>query len=132
MEIFHEEGTGENAIQDFRYTELQRYIEEEDDFAQLEVENRDENEASTSAVEPNRGKKYVGQGKNDTTVWWSMPASSERVRIRTQCMKRNRSEALPFVKQNFNDKVDSSEFYRPLLLKSLYLKQIEEQKENVN
>lgn len=86
--------TGENAIDD---AELQRYIEEE--------EITEENEISTSAIAPNRGANYVGQGKNNNTVGWSMATANEK--IRTQSMKRQRSDSYPYMKVNFNDKVDT-------------------------
>lgn len=37
-------------------------------------------------IEPNRGQKYLGQGKNDKTIWWSMP--NETQKLRTENMKK--------------------------------------------
>lgn len=99
--VLHQENAGDNAIEDVRLAELQRYIQEEDE---VEEEGEPSEEGEASAVEPNRGQKYNGQGKNDETVWWSMPSRMEK--IRTQTMKQARSEAFPHLKQNFDAKAD--------------------------
>lgn len=48
-----------------------------------------------TAIEPNRGQKYMGQGKTDKTVWWSMPAESERIRCWN--LAKDRDLSLPIV-----------------------------------
>lgn len=110
-----EVGTGDNAIEDIRYTELQRYMVEDDDPMALDIElgyadGYDTNVPGTSedepsAIEPNRGARYIGQGKGDKTVWWSMPTPSEKTR--TEHMRKIRLNAYPYTKQNFNTKIDA-------------------------
>lgn len=80
------------------------------DAAEEEIANAgiDDDVAETvevaAAAEANRGPRYVGQGKNDKTVWWSMPTASERTR--TVKLERDRSiySYVPVVKQVFVDK----------------------------
>lgn len=48
----------------------------------------------TEAVE-NRGQRYTGQGKNDQTVWWSMPTNAEF--IRTANLAKDRQVSIPVV-----------------------------------
>lgn len=84
-------GTDDNAIQDVRLVELQRYIDDE---------NNGELSMPPSAVEPNRGARYTGRGRNDNTVWWSVPSAKEI--IRTHSMKRARSEPASSNKSSAN------------------------------
>lgn len=92
------ESVGDNALEDVQLRELQNYIEAEDavsDDEQVE-------EMQDDTAESNRGQRYVGQGKKDHTVWWSVLCSLEK--DRTQAKKRTRGETYPYVKQIFDEK----------------------------
>lgn len=83
-------------------TEMQNYIEYDNELTEEEAAYLEQVVEASEAIEPNRGEKYTAQGRGDTTVWWSMPSQIEK--IRTEHMKRVRSEAFPYCTQNFNDK----------------------------
>lgn len=56
------------------------------------------------AVEPNRGRQYIGQGKNDNTEWWSNPSPEEYKR--TVSLAKERKASLPVVTP-FADKMSA-------------------------
>lgn len=66
-----------------------------------DAEEEEQQENLVATIEPNRGQKYVSQGKGDRTVWWSMPAQDEK--DRTQRMKQNRAQSFPYCKETFDD-----------------------------
>lgn len=78
--------------------------EYESDFDDTEADFAEEEngEVLEPAIDPNRGQKYTGQGKNNKTVWWSMPSEIEKDRVAR--MKNNRRDAFPSSKGNFEDK----------------------------
>lgn len=53
-------------------------------------------------IGPNRGEKYVGQGKKNKTVWWSMPSDEQKVR--TEAMKKSRQESKAGCCEMFTEK----------------------------
>lgn len=74
------------------------------DAAEEQIANIDldfaEAEVFADFIEPteavaNRGQRYTGQGKNDKTVWWSMPTTAEF--IRTCNLAKDRQLILPAV-----------------------------------
>lgn len=89
-----------DVLEDIRMTELRRYIEEEHNIEAEEV-----TEEPSKVEQSNRGEKYIGQGKNDKTIWWSVPSQSQMER--TQNMKRGRMNSFPCIKQTFNEKKDA-------------------------
>lgn len=92
------------ALEDVELAELNRLTEED--------EERDENEQEEVVVAvPNRGQKYSGQGKNDKTVWWSMPEDSEI--NRTESLKQNRMNALAQCTRNFHEKHETFRHFIP-------------------
>lgn len=96
---FDGEGDNEDAIDDPRLVDL---LESIIDGVSNEVEVEVEEQLATVPIEANRGEKYVGQGKTDKKVWWSMPSRSEK--FRTDIARENRELALPTSKENFDDK----------------------------
>lgn len=76
--------------------------DERDDDDEEESDEGEEEAMVEPAIEPNRGQKYIGQGKGDKTVWWSLPSQSEK--DRTEQMRQARKQAFPYVKENFEDK----------------------------
>lgn len=59
---FNEPCVGDSALDDIRFVELQREIKLENEL-QPENEEVHSEEKVDIAVEPNRGQKYMGQGK---------------------------------------------------------------------
>lgn len=74
--------------------------DEVNDEEQEEVEI---DEGSVGAIGPNRGQKYKGQGKDDKTVWWSMPSEDEIER--NERMKENRMRSFAYCREPFTDKL---------------------------
>ncbi|KNE87785.1 hypothetical protein PSTG_18824, partial [Puccinia striiformis f. sp. tritici PST-78] len=64
----------------------------------------EEPELESTAIGPNRGAKYVGQGRGNGTVWWSQSASSERVR--TELAETLRRHSIPVAKKQYANKID--------------------------
>lgn len=96
------------TLQDIGLVELRRSIHAEiDDSASMAIEEVDvytENDEEM-LIEPNRGAKYIGQGKNEKTIWWSMPCDLEKAR--TESLKRDRKESLPSSTEMFAEKKDA-------------------------
>lgn len=92
-------------LEDARYTELVADIENADLTQSQEVQE------INIAVEPKRGQKYIGQGKQDKKVWWSMPSPSEDTRASN--MKELRSKSIPTCTLNFTSKKEAFEAVFP-------------------
>lgn len=87
---------GNNIIEDPRLIELLEEMRNDN------VVVNDVGEEEIEPIEPNRGQKYLGQGKNNKTVWWSMPAKNEQ--RRTKNAKDEREMSISYSKENFPDK----------------------------
>lgn len=102
---FDEPGSESGPIQDISTMEYENSYEEfRANYQRAEGYNSFEDDEIDEivAIEPNRGQKYVGQGKNDKTIWWSMPCQREKER--TVEMKQVRSESFAYCKELFGDK----------------------------
>lgn len=98
-----------SAIQDVGFIELRKSIEPKDG----DIENGDDdqgqemviNDEEQIAIEPNRGEKYIGQGKGDKTVWWSMLNPEEIAR--TESLRKTRKESKACSIGSFVEKKDA-------------------------
>lgn len=94
---FDDDVNGSGALHDIRLLELQNSIEHDNAEQTGEAE-----EDLEPAIEPNHGQKYIGQGRDNKTIWWSIQSEPEKER--TVRMKQNRTQSFNYCKQNFNNK----------------------------
>lgn len=66
------------------------------------------------AIGANRGQQYLGQGRGDRTVWWSMPSVTEKAR--TDTLAADRKSTIPFCTTTFEKKKDA---FRTILTTSI-------------
>lgn len=95
----------ESALDDIELYELQNSIDDDmngDEGVEEEVNVVVE---EADPVEPNRGEKYVAQGKKDGTIWWSNPTENEK--NRTESLERIRKESVPCCTENFVTKKEA-------------------------
>lgn len=90
------------TLNDVELEEFNRSVEDEPEQSADEPEQSADDDG---AVEANRGQKYVGQGKGDKTVWWSM--SSEDEKGRTELLNRGRMLSFVHCTRNFDEKKDA-------------------------